>query len=227
MSKVFRKIDNPEVSLPYDTLTVEVEKTIKVKVKQPLWDMAGKRLSVAELAAIGYEVYVTPEQTPEYYEFKQYRGLYAANPDLENRVKEYKAYFDELGIGYDSNTDVMEVAIKEKIAADVQVEYVQKMQTALTNVKVNYQAAIAAVEMSGVGDLGVTGNDFETWLHTPLLIKYMPSAGMVEPEYKEPYVATEETEAAELAERNATIVTDEPVEVEDTESIPAESDEEL
>ena len=53
MNKVFRKISNPEVTLPYETLSVEVDKQITIKVKQPLWNAEGKRLSVSELAAIG------------------------------------------------------------------------------------------------------------------------------------------------------------------------------
>lgn len=218
MNKVFRKISNPEVTLPYETLSVEVDKQITIKVKQPLWNAEGKRLSVSELAAIGYEVFVTPDQTPEYLEFMEYRALFTANPDLEARVQEYKDFFDELEIGYDSNTDVMEAAIKAKIAEDKQVEYVQRMQTALTNVKVNYQAAIAAVHYATGEDTGLTGNDFETWLHTPLLIKYMPSAGYPQPEYKAPYVATDETEAAEEAAKDNTelpppeIVPEEPSE---------------
>jgi len=203
MNKVFRKIGNPEITLPYETLSVDVDKQITIKVKQPLWDAEGKRLGIDELTAIGYEVFVTPDQTPEYLEFMEYRALFTANPDLEARVIEYKAFFDELEIPYNSNTDVMEAAIKAKIDEDKQVEYVQRMQTALTNVKVNYQAAIAAVHYATGEDTGLTGNDFETWLHTPLLIKYMPSAGLPQPEYKEPYVATKETEAAEEAAKDS------------------------
>lgn len=187
MKREFRKIGTDEL-LPYNTLSISVDRQVILKVEQPIYDSEGHRLSIKDLADLcGLEILVTPDQTDEYIEYHKFVPLFEANPDLETRVQEYKAFFDELEIGYDSNTDEMEAAIREKIPAAQQVEYVQRMQTALTNVKVNYQAALAVVE-----DEDGTGNDFETWLHTPLLIKYMPSSHPVVPEYKAPYVETED-----------------------------------
>lgn len=191
MQKVFRKIGTEE-TLPYNTTSVLVEKTVVVKVKQPIYDKAGNRLSVADLKNIcGLEVLVTPDQTEDYIMYHKFVPLFAANPDLEPRVLEYKAFFDELGISYDSNTDAMEAAINEKIGEANRVEYVQRMQTALTNVKVNLQAAITVIQSQSENPddyIDIVGNDFETWLYTPYLFKFMPSAKPVEPEYLPPYV---------------------------------------
>ena len=192
MKREFRKIGTDEL-LPYNTLSISVDRQVTLKVEQPIYDSEGHRLSIEDLARLcGLEILVTPDQTEEYIEYHKFVPLFVANPDLEPRVQEYKAFFDELEIPYNSNTDQMEEAIRSKIPAAQQVEYVQRMQTALTNVKVNYQAALAII-----GDDDGTGNDFETWLHTPLLIKYMPSSHPVEPEYKAPYVETEDPVGSE------------------------------
>ena len=148
-------------------------------------------------------MYVYPDQTTEYVNYKKFTALFAANPDLEPRVQEYKAFFDELGIGYDSNTDQMEAAMVAKFGdnKEQKLEFYSRMNAALTNVKVNYQAAIQFLGEDG--DAYAQADDFITWLHTPLLIQYMPSSNPVEPEYRTPYVATEATETAEREENSA------------------------
>ena len=202
MKKVFRMIGSTE-EIPYNTPAITVEKQVVCQVRQPLWTQEGKRLTIQELANAGVEVYVYPDQTTEYVNYKKFTALFAANPDLEPRVQEYKAFFDELGIAYNSNTDQMEAAMVAKFGddKDQKLEFYSRMETALTNVKVNYQAAIkflgeAAAEYT-------PADDFITWLHTPLLIQYMPSSNPVEPEYRTPYVATEATENAEREENSA------------------------
>lgn len=202
MKKVFRKIGSTE-EIPYNTTAVTVEKQVTCQVRQPLWTNEGTRLSIAELAAAGFEVFVYPDQTQDYINYQMFTALFTANPDLEPRVQEYKACFDELGIAYNSNTDQMEEAINSKFGDNFEkkTEFYSRMQTALTNVKVNYQAAIRF--LGEAGHDYAPADDFITWYHTPLLIQYMPSSQPVEPEYREPYVATAETEAAEHAENTA------------------------
>lgn len=201
MKKVFRMIGSTE-EIPYNTPAITVEKQVVCQVRQPLWTQEGKRLTIQELADAGVEVYVYPDQTTDYVNYTKFTALFAANPDLEPRVQEYKAFFDELGIAYSSNTDQMEAAMVAKFGddKDQKLEFYSRMETALTNVKVNYQAAIqflgeAAAEYT-------PADDFITWLHTPLLIQYMPSSNPVEPEYRTPYVATEATEDAEREENS-------------------------
>lgn len=202
MKKVFRMIGSTE-EISYNTPAITVEKQVVCRVRQPLWTQEGKRLTIQELANVGVEVYVYPDQTTEYVNYKKFTALFAANPDLEPRVKEYKAFFDELGIGYDSNTDQMETAMVAKFGdnKEQKLEFYSRMNAALTNVKVNYQAAIQFLGEDG--DAYAQADDFITWLHTPLLIQYMPSSNPVEPEYRTPYVATEATETAEREENSA------------------------
>ena len=198
MKKVFRFIGSQD-EIDYTTKSIEVEEQVVVKVSKRVWDNEGHRLSIEELKQLGLEVYVYPDQTKEYNDYHYFTPLFTYNPDLEPRVKEYKACFDELGIAYDSNTDQMKVAMDKKFGEGTieSAEFYARMEVALTNVKVNYQAAI---KFMGDPEQYTPADDFITWYHTPLLIKYMPSANPEEPEYRAPYVATAETEAAELEE---------------------------
>lgn len=202
MKKVFRMIGSTE-EIPYNTTAITVERPVICKVRQPLWNKEGKRLTIQELADVGVEVYVYPDQTQEYTEYHTFTKLFTANPDLEPRVQEYKVCFDELGIGYDSNTDQMEAAILAKFGENFEqkTQFYSRMQTALTNVKVNYQAAIRFLGEEGADY--APADDFITWYHTPLLVKYMPSSNPVEPAYLPPYVATEEIEEQERATNSA------------------------
>ena len=213
MKKVFRKIGTT-TEIPYSTTTIELERQVIQKVHQPLWTAEGRRLSIADLAKLGVEVYVYPDQTKEYTEYHAFTKLFTANPDLEPRVKEYKAFFDELEISYDSNTDQMEAAMAAKFGdnKEQKLEFYSRMNAALTNVKVNYQAAIRFLGEDGSGY--APADDFITWYHTPLLVKYMPSSNPVEPPYIPPYIATEETEEQERATNsaNAREASDQPVE---------------
>ena len=221
MKKVFRKIGSTE-EIPYSSQAVEIEKQVVCKVRQPLWDSQGKRLSIEELASAGLEVFVYPDQTEYYNNYHAFTALYTANADLEPRVLEYKACFDELGISYDSNTDQIEAAMNTKFGEDAtaKAEFYTRIQTALTNVKVNYQAAIMFLGEAGSGY--VTADDFITWLHTPLLIQFMPSANPEVPEYREPYVATVETEAAEKAENTTNAQNAEELAQKMEENLPSE-----
>jgi hypothetical protein len=182
---VFRKIGTEE-TLPYSTLRVKRTKTVEVEVNEPLWDATGKRLSVDQLAAIGYEVLVTPEQSAEYIEWHYYDAIYTANEMLATRVIEYKNLLDSLGItDYNATTETVEAAIKTAYTDPTeQLTIVEQLQATLLNIKVNYQAIDGTV------------NDFMVWSQMSLLVKYLPAIRPGEPAYIEPYVMTSAMESS-------------------------------
>ncbi len=103
---VFR---NTETGEEFDIKTkyVEREETVTVNVRKYLYQK-GTRISDDDLAALGLEVYTYSDE--ELLE-KQITGWYEANPDLETRVRQYKAYLDELGLAYSSTMDEISAAV--------------------------------------------------------------------------------------------------------------------
>lgn len=185
MSKfVFRNTATGE-ELPYNTQSVKRKIMVPQIVDQPLWDAQGNRVPSSVLAAVNLEVVEYPDQTEAWTEWKCYTSMYATFPEAVGRVTAYKDLMDELELPYNATTDAIEAKIRSKFETDVQAgnELIATINATLLNVKVNYQAwAIAA------GLPAYTGNDFTTWYHMPILIKYLPSMNPVEPEYKNPVV---------------------------------------
>lgn len=194
------------VEFDYATRTVEVEKTIVVKSKKSLWKGVGERLSIAELAELGVQVKYVPDQTPERIEFEHITKLYTVNPDFANRVAEWKAKYDILGVGYDAKTEDIEAAIYATYADKTEaVEFLSKFNADRTNVMVNYQAAERAI--AGFNDVAYDPvDDYTTWTTFPALVRWLPGTydEADVPVFKETeIIASDEREAEIVAELNA------------------------
>jgi len=178
---VFRKIETGE-ELPYSTVSITRTIMVPQKVKSPLWDSEGNRLSKAQLAELGLVAVEYPDQSQEWKEWKSFTSMYEAFPEAIGRVEKYRDLMNQLDIPYSATTDQIEAAVREKISdRTAQEEMIARINAAMLDVKVNYQAwAIAS------GLEAYVGNDFTTWLHMPILIKYLPSSKPVEPEYRQP-----------------------------------------
>jgi hypothetical protein len=181
---VFRDKETGE-ELPFSTLEVVRTKMIPTKVRCRLWDSEGNRLPAAQLAELGLEAVEYPDQSEEWQEWKNFTSMYEAFPEAAERVQEYKDLMDEIGCSYSATTNEVEAAVRAKFTDDLQggSEMIDKINAALLNVKVNYQAWAIAAGLSAF-----VGNDFTTWLHMPILIKYLPSNNPAEPAYREPTV---------------------------------------
>lgn len=189
MHRTFKNILTNE-ELPYNTLSVKVKKMIETEVNVPLWTAEGTRLSSEELEKIQYNCIEYPDQTEEYINYNKFTQLFASNPILETRVLEYKAFFDTLNIPYTSNTQDIEQALDIKFLDDrnAKSEFASRMNVALLNVKVNYQAAVLSNNDNNQELVNEDITDFVVYRDTSLLIQYCPSNNPVQPEYREPFI---------------------------------------
>lgn len=191
--------------LPYSTGYVVVEKQVTTKVRVPLFDAKGNRLSVEDLASkAGLQLKYIPHQTEEYIAFSKIQFMYTAVPEFAARVVEFKEMYDFLGIAYDAKTEDVEAALLAKFDnADERSEYYAKFQTALLNVKINYQAgnrALYEYEYDAVeGEMFDPVDDFIVWSELPTLIKWLPGtyeADAVPVKREEEIIADSAREAA-------------------------------
>jgi hypothetical protein len=166
--------------LDYSTGYVVVEKMVPTKVRVPLFDANGVRLSVEDLAEkAGLKLKYIPHQTAEYLAFAKIQFMYGAVPEFAGRVAEFKAMYDFLGIAYDAKTEDVEEALVAKFEnAEERADYYAKFQTALLNVKINYQAgnrALYEYEVPVVeGEAFDPVDDFIVWSEFPVLVKWLP-----------------------------------------------------
>lgn len=163
-----------EVAEPYVVREVQVTKLMRI----PLY-VAGKLKSDEELAALGLTV---KRYTQAELDAEECAKLYAANPDLAKRVREYKGYLDELGmLDYGATTDMIEEAIAISTTIEDKEQYVLRIKTAFDNIVLNLQA------------INSDYTSFTAWSKMPALIANLPSSA----EAAEGMPA--ETESEELA----------------------------
>lgn len=160
------------VELDFATQNIEVEQTVVVKVKKSLWSGIGVHKSIEELAALGVQIKHIPSQTAARTEYEKIVKLYAAVPEFATRVAEWKAMFDELGIGYDATVEDIANAEKAKFGEDStsRADFHDAFMGKRTEVMVNYQAAEKIVS----GDMDVSVDDFTMWTTTSTLVKWLP-----------------------------------------------------
>lgn len=123
-----------------DIKTPFIEREIQVvqKAKVPLY-VDGVIINDDQLAALNLErVGYTQDQLDTIY----YAGLYSANPDLVTRVRQYKGYLDELGVGYSATMDEITAAITAS-------ELIADKAAYATQLKVVYDAIITNLEFCG------------------------------------------------------------------------------
>lgn len=145
------------VTTPYVDRDVQITKRMRI----PLY-VAGHLKSDEELAALGLTVrrYTQAELDAE-----ECEKLYAANPDLAKRVREYKSYLDQIGIlDYSANTDMIEEAIAISTTIEDKEQYVLRIKTAFDNIVLNLQA------------INSDYTSFTAWSKMPALIANLPSS---------------------------------------------------
>ena len=160
------------VEFDFATQSIEVEQTVVVKVKKSLWSAIGVHKSIEELAALGVQLKHIPSQTAERIEYEKIIKLYAAVPEFATRVAEWKAMFDELGIGYDATVADIAAAEEAKFGQDstARADFHDAFMGKRTEVMVNYQAAEKFVS----GDMGASVDDFTMWTTNSTLVKWLP-----------------------------------------------------
>lgn len=133
---------------------------VPTRMRIPLY-VAGELKSAEELAELGLTV---REYTRLEVETAQYAAVYAANPTLAERVRQYAALLDAYGLAATATSDEISAAIMgdesktdaEKTAAGA------ALLTLIHDIEINYQ------------ETGEPGLD--AWAALPKLIKYLPAA---------------------------------------------------
>lgn len=161
MSEILKTVilnsNGEAVTTPYVDRDVQITKRMRI----PLY-VAGKLKGDEELAALGLTVrrYTQAELDAE-----ECEKLYAANPDLAKRVREYKSYLDQIGIlDYSANTDMIEEAIAISTTIEDKEQYVLRIKTAFDNVVLNLQAVNSDYTA------------FDAWSKMPALVANLPSS---------------------------------------------------
>ena len=165
--------DGEKVTTPYVERDIQITKRMRI----PLY-VAGQLKSDEELAALGLTV---KRYTQAELDAEECAGLYAANPDLAKRVREYKGYLDQLGLAYTATTDDIEEAVAISTTIEDKEQFVLRIKTAFDNVVLNLQA------------VNPDYTSFNAWEKMPVLIANLPSSA----EAAEGMPA--ETESEELA----------------------------
>lgn len=164
-----REIGSEEF-LPENTVhvirTIQVPKTCKI----PIYEN-GILLPDTVLAAMGLEkVGFTQEQL--YQEF--FAGLYAENPNLAARVRQYAALLSRYGLEPTATSDEITAAIMadENTTPDEKAAISGSLLALIHDIELNYNE--------------VTGNGLDAWNNLDKLLQYLPPEGeQEEPEIGE------------------------------------------
>ena len=177
---VLRKFRNKKTGEEFSLQTAFFEKEIKVPtlVNVPLY-VDGVMISEKELSALGLEIV---GYTQEQLDTAAYAELYAANPDLAPRVRQYRDYLDSLALPYDATTDQVDAALlaREDLDAAGRLELSSRIAAKLHDIEVNFEM------------MGIPGQT--AWSAIPKLVKYLqvPAPEIPEaPEQPEPPEAPE------------------------------------
>ena len=206
MSKFVFLKDGAE--LDFSTQNIEVEETVTIKVKKSLWDGVGKHKSFEELAKLGIQIRHIPTQTPARIEFERISKLYAVVAEFATRVAEWKAMFDELGIGYDATVAEIETAELAKFGENnlARGDFHDRFMGKRTEVMVNYQAAERVV--SGMNEEEFSPvDDYTMWTNTSALVKWLPGTYQESdiPARREEVIVESEEQEASLKEEDAAL----------------------
>lgn len=159
MSEIVKTVifENGEpVTTPYVIRDIQITKRMRI----PLYS-AGQLKSDEELASLGLTVrrYTQAELDAE-----ECEKLYAANPDLAKRVREYKNYLDQIGIlDYGATTDDIEEAVAISTTIEDKEQYVLRIKTAFDNIVLNLQA------------INSDYTSYTAWSKMPALVANLPA----------------------------------------------------
>lgn len=160
---VLRKFRDKQTGEEFDLKTAFIERVIPVPmpVNVPLY-VDGEMIPETELEKIGLEIVgYTQEQLDTVY----YAELYAGNPDLAPRVRQYRDYLDNLALPYDATTDRIDAALqgREDLDAAGRLELAARIRTAFQDIVLNLEAC------------GYMTASYEAWAQMPKLVKYLPA----------------------------------------------------
>ncbi len=145
--------------LPIETPFVVRTVNVPTQLRIPLY-VNGKLKSTEELAALGLTL---KEYTRDEVDAEYYAALYARQPRLAERVRQYKAILDAYSLEASATSDEITAAIMadeskteaEKTAAGA------SLLTLIHDIEINYNEA---------GAMG-----YDAWTNLPKLIKYLPA----------------------------------------------------
>ena len=159
---VLWKLKDLDNNQEMDIRTAFIEREIKVtkQAKVPLYVdgvlISNEHLAALNLVRVGY--------TQTQIDTAHYAALYAANPDLETRVRQYKAYLDEIAVDYASSMDEILVAI------DTFCQLKNKDKALYgSQLKVVYDAIITNMEFSGSDT-----PHMDVYIELAKMIQYLP-----------------------------------------------------
>lgn len=160
---VLRKFRDRKTGGEFDLKTAFVEREIPVMmaVNVPLY-VDGEMIPETELAALGLEIVgYTQEQLDTVY----YAELYAGNPDLAPRVRQYRDYLDSLALPCDATTDRIDAALqaREDLDSAGRLELAARIRNAFQDIVLNLEAC------------GCMTASYEAWAQMPKLVKYLPA----------------------------------------------------
>ena len=178
---VLRKFRDKQTGEEFDLKTAFIERVLPVPtpVNVPLY-AGGEMIPETELEKLGLEIVgYTQEQLDT-------AELYAGNPDLAPRVRQYRDYLDNLALPYDATTDQIDAALqgREDLDAAGRLELAARIRTAFPDIVLNLEAC------------GYMTASYEAWLQMPKLVKYLPAEEAEEEE-------TPEAEAGAAGEAEA------------------------
>ncbi len=181
---VLRKFRDKQTGEEFDLKTAFIERVLPVPtpVNVPLY-AGGEMIPETELEKLGLEIVgYTQEQLDTVY----YAELYAGNPDLAPRVRQYRDYLDNLALPYDATTDQIDAALqgREDLDAAGRLELAARIRTAFPDIVLHLEAC------------GYMPASYEAWLQMPKLVKYLPAEEAEEEE-------TPEAEAGAAGEAEA------------------------
>ena len=185
---VLRKFRDVKTGEEFDLKTAFIERVIPVPtpVSVPLY-VNGELIPEEELRKLDLEIVgYTQEQLDTVY----YAELYAGNPDLIPRVRQYRDYLDDLSLPYDATTDQIDAALqaREDLDAAGRLELAARIRTAFQDIVVNLEAC------------GCMTANYEAWLQMPKLVKYLPAEPEPDTAEPEPDTAEPQPEEPDTAE---------------------------
>ncbi len=146
-----------------DVKTAFIEREIQVvrRSKVPLYVdgvlISDEQLAGLQIERIGY--------TQTQIDTAHYAAMYAANPDLMTRVRQYKAYLDDIAVDYASSMDEILVAI------DTFCQLKNKDKALYgSQIKVVYDAIITNMEFCGSDT-----PHMDVYIELAKMIQYLPA----------------------------------------------------
>ena len=149
---------NSNTEFGFDAPFIEREVQVPIVVRFQLIEN-GSPISAERLAALNVGIV---EYTQEQLDTAYYAGLYAANPDLKTRVRQYKAKLDELEVDYAASMDDITAAITDSVTITDKAAYA-------TELKAIYDAIITNLEFCGSAT-----PHMDAYLELAKLIQYLP-----------------------------------------------------